>query len=315
MPQSDLRTLGLLLIDGFALMSYASVIEPFRAANRLAGRELYRWLHVSIDGKPVTASNGAQIVADAKVGDALPCDALFLFAGGDPSSFDDPATFGWLRQLARSGVQIAGISGGPYILARAGLLDGFRATVHWEHQDAFREAFPTLALEPVLYVIDRGRMTCAGGTAGLDLATALIAREHGETLAGQVSDWFIRTDPRRADLPQRASLTERYGVTNERLLRVLAEMEATLDAPRSRAALAERAGISERQLERLFARHMNMPPGTAYREVRLRKAEQMLRATGLSVTEIALACGFASASHFSRCVRARFGRAPSAMRG
>lgn len=315
MPSSDIHDFGLLLIDGFALMSYASVIEPFRAANRLAGRELYRWTHVSVDGAPVAASNGAQILADRRVGEALACDTLFLFAGGDPALYDDPATLAWLRQLARSGVRIAGISGGPYILARAGLLEGYRTTVHWEHQDAFRAAFPALALEPVLYVIDRGRITCAGGTAGLDLAIAMIARDHGEALAGQVSDWFIRTDPRRADLPQRAGLSERYGVRNERLLRVLAEMESTLDAPRSRAALAARAGVSERQLERLFARHMATTPAGAYREVRLRKAEQLLRATALPVTEIALACGFASPSHFSRAVRHRFGRPPSQMRG
>ena len=161
------RTLGLFLIDGFALMSYAAVVEPFRAANSLAGRQLYRWTHVSVDGRPVCASNGACVLADRAVGRSLVCDTLFVVAGGDPAAFSDAGTFAWLRRLARSNVRLAGVSGGPFLLARAGLLDGYRATIHWSHRPAFLDAFPTLAIGPSLYVIDRRRLTCAGGTAGL----------------------------------------------------------------------------------------------------------------------------------------------------
>lgn len=315
MDDSDIRTFGLLLIDGFALMSYASLIEPFRAANILAGRPLYRWVHVSIDGAPVRASNGATILADGKVGDPIACDTLFVFAAGDPANFIDNATFAWLRQLARSEVRIAGLSGGPFLLARAGLLHGHRATIHWEHQAAFMESFPSLSIEPVLYVIDRRRITCAGGTAGMDLAIELIERDHGQMLAGRVSEWFIRTEPRRPDRPQRAGLRERYGIRNERLLRVLAEMEASVDAPRDRPHLATVAGTSVRQLERLFRQHLQATPEEMYRNIRLDHAEQLLRSTGLSITEIALASGFASSSHFARAFRSRFGRPPSESRG
>ena len=311
MPHSDTRTLALLLIDGFALMSYAALIEPFRAANMLAGRQLYRWAHISVDGKPVTASNDATILADGKVGDPLDCDMLFVFAGGDPSRFTDVATFAWLRRLARAQVRIAGVSGGPFLLARAGLLEGHRATIHWEHQAAFLEAFPALAIEPVLYVIDRRRMTCAGGTAGMDLAIDLIGRDHGPALAAEVGDWFIRTDPRGADRPQRLSLRERYGVADERILRVLAAMEASVEEPRDRAALARLAGISMRQLERLFASHFGRSIGAVHLDIRLAQAAQLLRATGQGVTAIAMACGFLSASHFSRAFKARFGHAPA----
>lgn len=276
MPDDDIRTLGLLLVEGFALMSYASLIEAYRAANVLAGRTLYRWVHVSIDGEPVRASNGATIIADGKVGDPIDCDTLFVFAAGDPSAFDDAATFGWLRRLARSEVRIAGVSGGPFLLARAGLLDGYRATIHWEHQAAFVEAFPTLSLEPVLYVIDRRRMTCAGGTAGLDFAVYLVKRDHGASLAAQVSDWFIRTDPRSADREQRLGLRERYGVSNDRVLRVLGAMEAAVEEPLGREALAALAGVSLRQLERLFVAHLGRTVSDAYLEVRLVQAEQLL---------------------------------------
>jgi transcriptional regulator GlxA family with amidase domain len=320
MPKSDKidevpgRTLGLLLIDGFALMSYASVIEPFRAANTLAGRELYRWTHISVDGREVRASNGASLLADHAVGEPIACDTLFVFAGGDPAGFSDAKTFAWLRQLALSNVRLAGVSGGPFLLARAGVLAGYRATIHWDHQAAFLEAFPTLAIEPGLYVIDRRRLTCAGGTAGLDLAIELIEREHGHKLAAQVSEWFIRTEPRPAAKSQRLSLRERVGISNDRVLRVLAEMEGTLEQPSGMQDLAKLAGVSLRQLERLFSTHLHETVTERYLRIRLEKAAELLRKTGLSVTEVGVACGFQSSSHFSRAFKARYGKTPSSDR-
>jgi AraC family carnitine catabolism transcriptional activator len=320
MPKSDrmdnvpTETLGLLLIDGFALMSYASVIEPFRAANTLAGRSLYRWRHISVDGREVRASNGASILADHAVGEPFTCDTLFVFAGGDPTAFSDSKTFAWLRHLAVSNVRLAGVSGGPFLLARAGLLAGYRATIHWDHQPAFLEAFPTLAIEPGLYVIDRRRLTCAGGTAGLDLAIEMIEREHGHELAARVGDWFIRTEPRPAGKSQRLSLRERVGISNDRVLRVLAEMEARLEEPAGIPELAKLAGVSLRQLERLFSSHLNETVSECYLRIRLEKATELLRKTGLPVTAVGVACGFQSSSHFSRAFKQRFGTTPSSER-
>lgn len=307
------RHLGLLLIDGFALMSYASVVEPFRAANILAGRTLYRWSHISVDGGPGHASNGAMILADQAVGAALECDTLFVFAAGDPTRFADARSFAWLRAMAARGTTVAGISAGPYVLARAGLLDGYRATIHWEHRTALLEEFPLMALEAGLYVIDRRRVTCAGGMAGMDLAIDLIEREQGHALAAQVSDWFIRSETRAADRPQRLSLRDRHGVTNDRVLKVLAHMEAQVEEPAAHEALARVAGVSARQLERLFRDHLNETVGATYLRIRLAQAEQLLRATTLSVLEVAVACGFRSASHFSRRFAAAYGRPPSKM--
>ena len=318
MPMSDttqkdsgVRTLGLLLVDGFAMMSYASVIEPYRAANVLAGRELYRWAHISLSGGPCRASNGATIVADRGLGRPLACDMLFVFAGGDPARFSDPVTFAWLRQAARTGAVIAGVSAGPYLLARAGLLDGYRATIHWEHRDVFAEAFPMLTLDPGLYVIDRRRVTCAGGMAGMDLAVELIERQHGHALAAQVSDWFIQSEPRAANRPQRQSLRARYGLANDAVLKVLAAMEASVEDPVPRPALARIAGVSLRQLERLFALHLDQTINARYLRIRLEQARQLLRTTGLTTTSVGLACGFKSSSHFSRAYRTMYGRSPS----
>jgi transcriptional regulator GlxA family with amidase domain len=303
-------SLGFLLIDGFSLMSYASVVEPFRAANTIAETILYRWTHVSIDGSPVRASNGASIIADCAVGQPLDCDTMFVLAAGNPAAFNHAGTFSWLRQLALANVRLAGVSGGPFLLARAGLLDGYRATIHWDHHPAFLDSFPTLAIEPSLYVIDRRRLTCAGGTAGLDLAIELVERDHGHGLAAQISEWFIRTAPRRADGSQRLSLRERYGVGNDRILKVLAHMETNVEDPVDVKALAALAGISSRQLERLFAVHMQCTIASLYLQIRLEQASQLLRQTAMKVTAVGIACGFQSSSHFSRAFKARYGRTP-----
>lgn len=304
------RTLGLLLVDGFALMSYAALVEPFRAANALAGRTLYRWTHVSVAGDAATASNGAVLLCEHRVGEALDCDMLFVFAGGEPAAFDNPATFAWLRRLSARGAAVGGVSGGPYLLARANLLAGRRATIHWEHAHAFREDFPEIALEDGLYVIDRGRMTCAGGTAGLDLALELIENDQGRALAERVGEWFIRTEPRRGAGSQRPGLRERYGVRHEGLVRALEAMETHSEIPTTREALAEMAGVSVRQLERLFRAHLGGTIAEVYLRIRLDRARRLLRTTSLSVTEVALACGFVSSSHFARVFRGRFGFPP-----
>jgi transcriptional regulator GlxA family with amidase domain len=307
-------TLGLLLTDGFALMSYASIVEPFRAANVLAGRELYRWVHVSIDAQTVRASNGASLIAEQRVGERLECDTLFIFAASEAATFVHPATFDWLRQLSARGTTLAGISGGPFLLARAGLLNGYHATIHWDHHVAFAEAFPMLSIVPGLYVIDRRRVTCAGGIAGLDLAIEMIAREQGHALAVNVSDWFIRTTHRAADMPQRLSLRERYQVRDDRLLKVLAKMEASIETPPSRAVLAKLAGVSIRQLERLFLSHTGKSMSDTCLHMRLDQADKLLRSTGAKVTDIALACGFSASSHFSRAFKSRFGKSPTEQR-
>ncbi len=295
-------------------MGYAALVEAFRGANGLAGRQLYDWVHISPTGTAVEASNGARIVADAQVGHRLNCSLLFVFAGGDPRQFADPATLAWLRLLARTGVAIAGVSGGPYIMARAGLLKDRRATIHWEHRPALLEEYPDIHLESGLYVIDGPIITCAGGSAGMDLALALIARDHGEDLARRVGEWFIRAAPRAAAAPQRLSLSERYGTTNSAVLCALQILEGQIDQPPKRTVIAKATGRSLRQLERLFATHVGQSISETAISIRLDAAAHRLRTTDISIIDIALDCGFASAAHFSRRFRGHFGLPPSALR-
>ncbi|WP_407185322.1 GlxA family transcriptional regulator [Bradyrhizobium centrosematis] len=305
------RRIGFLLIPGFALMSYASAAEPLRAANVLAGKNLYRWRHISIRGRDIAASNGVRIQADASIDDAGRLDAIVVCAGGNPQAFDHSPTFAFLRKAARHGVQLGGVSAGPFLLARAGLLEGYRCTVHWEHIPAFTEMFPFLHLSRSLYEIDRDRFTCAGGIAALDMMHAVIRIDHGAALASAMSDWFLQTEVRRGEAAQRLAPTERFGVHHPGLVQTLLRMEGHIETPLSPRELAQFAGVSLRQLERLFARHLGTTIHRQYQRTRLDHARILLRQTTKSIREIALATGFAVPTHFSKSYRRHFGLAPA----
>jgi transcriptional regulator GlxA family with amidase domain len=259
----------------------------------------------------VLASNGAAIAPDLKFGaDAGDLDVLFVCASGNPATFSDRKTFTWLRKLARQRIALGGISGGAFVLAKAGLLSGRRCTIHWEHMAAFQESFPDVALTRSLFEIDGDRITCAGGVAGLDMMVALIARDHGHDLGAAVSEWLLHTHVREGGRPQRMDLRFRLGVGDERLLTVLREMEGHLEAPLSRQRLADLARMSLRQLERSFRTQLGRGMHEHYMTLRLARARQLLRETSLSMLEIAVATGFASASQFARAFRREFGHPP-----
>jgi transcriptional regulator GlxA family with amidase domain len=303
--------IGLLPLDGFALMSYASLTEPMRAANLLADGTLYEMINITTDGAPTHSSGAASVTPQAQVGDDLDLDYLFVIAGGDPTRFDDTRITNWLARMARQGARLGGVSGGPVILARAGLMDGRRMTVHWEHATALAEISPHLAIERTLYVIDRDRVTCAGGTAPMDLMHALITRHHGAPFARRVSDWFMHTEVRPSIGPQRAGLVERLGTTDPILLDAVATMETRIADPVTLKDLAQMAGISPRHLNRLFQEKLDRSTMDFYRTLRLDTARSLLRNSSLPLTQIALATGFASSSHFSRVYSQHFGQPPS----
>ena len=309
--QQSIESVAFLLIPGFALMSYASAVEPLRAANQIAGETLYRWSHLSPGGGPAVASNGAAVLPDLSFeSDATNFDLVLVCAGGNPATFRDRSTLAWLRKLARQGAVVGGLSGGPFVVAKAGLLGGRRCTLHWEHIAAFREAFPTARVTGSLFEIDGDRFTCAGGIAGLDMMVALIARDHGHELAAAVGDWFLHTHVREGMWAQRMDIRFRLGVTDLKLLPVLKAMEANLETPLSRAELANLAGVSLRQLERVFKEQLSFGIHKHYLQLRLDRSRQLLRQTSLSTLEVALATGFDSARQFARAFRRQFGVAP-----
>jgi AraC family carnitine catabolism transcriptional activator len=302
--QGEPRTIGFVLIPDFPLMSYAAAIEPLRAANVLSGRERYRWWQASPDGGPVSASNGIAVLPDVTTGDkALAAHRVFVCAGGNPSGFVDRRLFTWLRGFARRGTEIGGVSGGPYLLARAGLLEGRRCTLHWEHIPAFQESFPNAAVRRSLFEIDHGRITCSGGIAALDMMLSLIASDQGLALANAVGDWFLHKQIREGVSPQRMTLPVRLGIRDPRVVKVLAAIEENLETPLSRQALATLAGLSERQLERLIKRSLETTLHRHYLRARLDQAQRLERETALPLAEIANATGFTSAAELRRARR------------
>ncbi|MDR9393786.1 MAG: GlxA family transcriptional regulator [Roseovarius sp.] len=308
------RRIGLLPLDGFALMSYAALVEPMRAANLLARRALYEMINIGMTDGPIPSSGAATVTPQAHMRDDPRLDYLFVVAGGDPARHDRRQIINYLARMARAGVTLGGVSGGPIVLARAGLMEGRRMTVHWEHAAALSEISPHLLIERTLYVIDRDRVTCAGGTAPMDLMHALITRHHGAPFARLVSDWFMHTEVRPSAGPQRAGLVERVGSNNAAILYAVEMMESHVADPVTLEDLAQVAGVSPRQLNRLFRDKLGRATMRYYRDLRLEKAQGLLRNAPMSLTEIALATGFASSSHFSRAYSARYGEPPSAYR-
>jgi len=305
--------IGFLLIDGFALMSYSSAEEPLRAAN-LLNPNAYRISHLCLENGGAVSSSGATVPAIpiAEIRESF--DLILVVAGGDPLKFEAPSLYKWLRWQAQHGVLIGGVSGGPVVLCMAGLMSGFRMTLHWEHAQALSESSPELLIERSLYVIDRNRLTCAGGTAPLDMMHALITRHHGAAFARQVSDWFLHTTVRLSSEPQRAGLAERYRTHDQSILSVIETMENHIADPLELKQLAAVVGLGVRQLNRLFRQKLGTSTIAFYRNLRLEISEKLLLQSQLSVTEVALAVGFVSAAHFSSIFKSHFGVSPSVLR-
>jgi AraC family transcriptional regulator, glycine betaine-responsive activator len=303
------------LLNQFSFMPFAAAVEPLRIANRMSGQSLFRWSVVSESGRPVACSAGIRVEVDGPLPETGRDDVIVVCAGLDVRSHTTPALLAWLRRAARRGPVIGGLCTAAHTLAAAGILDGRRATIHWENQDGFLEDFAEVDLTRSVFVIDGNRLTSAGGTAAIDLMLTLIADDHGKDLANAVADQLIYTTIRTDRDIQRLSIPTRIGVRHPRLSRVIERMEASIEDPLSPADLAEEVGMSTRQLERLFRRYLNRSPKRYYMELRLARARNLLMQTDLSVINVALACGFSSPSHFSKCYRAQYGTTPYRERG
>jgi transcriptional regulator GlxA family with amidase domain len=304
-----------LLLENFTLIAFAGAIEPLRLANRMAGRTLYEWQVATETGGPVTASNGVVLQADVGLAE-VGRDAVIIVVGGIKvkQAISRPVLT-WLRREARRGLAIGAVCTGAQVIAQAGLLDGRRCTIHWENRDSFEEDFPEIDLTTSVYVIDRDRYTAAGGAASIDLLLKLIARKHGAQLANLVADQMIHTAIRSDHDEQRLSIPTRIGVRHPKLATIIHRMESTIEEPISPVLLAQEVGMSTRQLERLFRRYLNRSPKRYYMELRLAKARNLLMQTDMSVINVALACGFTSPSHFSKCYRALYKTTPYRERG
>ncbi|MGV6889686.1 GlxA family transcriptional regulator [Rhodophyticola sp. SM2404] len=303
------------LLDQFTMLCFSSAVEALRIANRMSGHELYSWALAGEGGEIAHCSAGIGFKLDMDLDELQRDDTIMLCGGINVQAATSKRVLNWLRREARRGATIGGLCTAGYSLAKAGLLDGKRATIHWENQDSFSEEFEDVTLTKSVFVIDGNRITTAGGTASIDLMLKIIANDHGEDLANMVADQLIYTSIRTDQDTQRLSIPTRIGVRHPKLGQVIRMMEQNIEEPISPASLAKDVGMSTRQLERLFRRYLNRSPKRYYMELRLAKARNLLMQTDMSVINVALACGFASPSHFSKCYRAHYDTTPYRERG
>lgn len=308
--ESERRIVAFLLLPEFSMLAFSAAIEPFRVANELSKRELYRWVVLSTDATAVTSSNGLKIDPHGGLDFLEQAWAAVVCGGRNSHLKPQPKVDSWLRKLRFHGAKVGAISDGTHVLARAGLLDGYACTIHWNCIAGFEETYPEIQVTDSLYEIDRDRFTCSGGTASMDLMLKLIELDHGRDLARAVGEHFMHIKIRESQTNQRTPLGDRFDLDNDKLVAILELMENNLEDPLPIATMGELVGVSTRHMERLFSAYFKSTPSRYYLELRLRRAKHLLTSSRLSVTEVGLACGFTSMSHFAKCYRVSFGVSP-----
>jgi AraC family transcriptional regulator, glycine betaine-responsive activator len=313
--QGGTQQIGFLLLNRFSMMALSSTLEPLRMANTISEKPLYDWIVLSVDGEPVEASNGMENLVAGNINSMQRLPMVVVCASYDPHLVATPNTRLWLHRQARHGAIIGALDTGSYVLARAGLLDNYRATIHWEALDAFAEEFPHVDTVQDIFVVDRDRFSSAGATASLDMTLYLIRAQHGPDLARRVAEQFIYAGERDAHAQQRMSTAERISLRSPKLGKAIAYMSDNLEEQLSTPVMADHVGLSVRALERLFGKWLKTTPARYHREIRLERARSLVQQTALPMLEIAVRCGFGSAAHFSQAYSGYFGRPPSSDRG
>jgi AraC family transcriptional regulator, glycine betaine-responsive activator len=311
----DSRTrFAFLTLPQYSMIALSNAVEPLRMANILTGKTVYEWSIASLDGTPTPASNGLTMSPTLPLDSIKAVDILFVCGGVNVQAAVSTAMLSALRRFAERRTPLGALCTGGYALAKAGLLDKYRASIHWENLSALREEFPRILLNDQLFTIDRDRFTCSGGIAPLDLMLNLIKSKLDARVAQLISEQFIldrmRNDRDRQYVPLRAQI----GVSHDTLIKVAQLMEENIEKPLSLDEIAAATSLSRRQIERLFRRHLNCVPNRYYLQIRLRRARELLLQTSMPIIDITTACGFQSPPHFSRCYRAQFGCPPSAER-
>ncbi|MBT9247425.1 GlxA family transcriptional regulator [Gemmobacter fulvus] len=298
------------LVPRFTMLAFTAAIEPLRVANQLTGQILFRWRTYSEDGKPVACSNGVPVLPDGPLSEALPQGHVLVCGGVQPEVEITDSLGDWVRGQWRRGRTVGGLCTGAYALARAGILKGRRFTLHWENISGFTETFPDLEPARQVFCIDERIVTCAGGVAAADLMLKLIHDRYGAQLSQEVMNMCLLTQRRTEEDEQITSLAARLGTRNEKLIKAVAFLEARIEDEFDLDACATHLGVSRRQIERLFNRYLGVTPVRYMNDLRLQHGRALLAETDMSVTEVSVACGYASSSHFSKSFRKKYGVSP-----
>ena len=299
-----------LLLPKFTMLAFSSAIEPLRMANQLAQQVLFRWQVLSDDGLPVACSNGVPVMVEGAWTQAKPAGIVLVCSGVEPEGKASVALGDWLRGLWRRGRVVGGLCTGAYALAQAGILKGHRFTMHWDNIAAFAENHPDMAPARQVFCIDDRVMTCAGGVAAADLMLKLINDRFGPALGQEVMNMCLLTQRRSEEDRQTTSLAARLGTRHDKLLQAAAYLEAHIEEEFDLDACAAHLSLSRRQIERLFSRYLNITPVRYMNDLRLARGRSLLAETDMKVTEVAIACGYASTSHFSKSFRKKYGTSP-----
>lgn len=304
-----------LLLPNYSAMTFAMAMETLKTANRMSMGTPFSCVVCSEGGVSVTDSLGAEFPIDHGLEDVGRDDIIVICSGADVRKNCTPAVLQWLRKCARQGCEIAGLYTGAWVMAEAGLIGEEAITIHWENRNSFAEKFPDVELSDYTYTVRNKRYSTAGGTAVIDLLLTLISEAESPELANLVADQLMYTNIRVLQHSARVQVAERIGMRHPKLSEILALMETNLEEPLRPGDLAKTVNISTRQLERLFRRYLSATPKKYYMDMRLQRAQHLLLQTSMSVTEVSVACGFNSSSHFSRLFRARYGMSPHRLRG
>lgn len=312
--QSATLRFGFLLAPRFSMMSLSSAIEPIRVANRLLGRSAFEWRTCSTDAKSVSASNDLVIEAEAVAKVVEEVDALVLCAGTRLDTAAEAPIIRAVRAAARRKRGIGGLSTATHILARAGVLAGYRCTIHWENLPALREEFPKLDVTEAIYEIDRDRLTSSGGTTALDMMLQIIMLRHGPDIAREVAAQFQHGKIRPHDERQTGWQQRNVTALPPILRRATTIIQANIEEPVPITELADRVGISQRQMERLFAEQLSLSPKQYYLMLQTERGRELLTYTEKPLVEIAVATGFGSVAQFSKWFQHFHGQLPSRYR-
>ncbi len=311
------RRFGFLLINDFTLISMSSAVEPLRMANRVSGKEFYSWRTISESGEGVLASDGLSVNADFSIDDPealTDIDVVIVCGGRRVEESTTERAILWLRSVGRRQIQLGAICTGSYLLAKAGLLDGYRCSVHWENILSVSNQFTKVSVGRSVFTIDRDRLTCSGGTAPVDMMLHLVRRQLGSDVSAGVAEQFVHERIRHSHDQQRVPLRHTIGNQSEKLVIAVELMEANIREPISQPDLANYVGLSRRQLQRLFQRFLGSTPSREYSLIRLRRARELLHQTSKNLVEVASLTGFVSTSHFSKSYKEVYGCAPSSER-
>lgn len=307
----ETRWFNFLLLPQFTLLAFSAALDPLRIANQIARKPLYGWEILSQDGSAVFSSSGVDVNVSGGLEAINKSATLFVCSGNNGIEAANNQTVNTVRSHLRHGGRVGGVCTGASTLARAGLLNNRRFTLHWENQPGFHEAFPDLQSTDTRFEVDGNILTCGGGEAASELILSLISQDYGNEFAFHVSEMCLSASGDVGHRRQRSSLATAINHRNPKIVKALQVMQDNIEDPLTLEEVAKNVGSSRRQMERLFRTVFDASPWIVYRSLRLERGRMLLNETEMTVVEVSMACGFSSASHFTKSFKAEFGTTPT----